>query len=53
MRRRLNGPAPAPDDAPEFAVWIAALRDLTLPEIEREEIMSAIYDLFEPDERMT
>jgi len=47
---RASTAVPAPDDAPEFAVWIAALRDPTLPEIEREEIISAIYDLFEPDE---
>jgi hypothetical protein len=40
----------APDDAPEFAVWIAALRSPKLAESEREEIISAIYDLFEPDE---
>jgi hypothetical protein len=39
----------APDDLPEFARWIAALRDPLLPSSEREEIMSAIYDLFEPE----
>jgi hypothetical protein len=39
---------PAPDDPPEFVGWITALRDPRLPSIEREQIMSAIYDLFEP-----
>ncbi len=39
-----------PDDPPEFARWIAALRDPRLPAEEREDIISAIYDLFEPDE---
>jgi hypothetical protein len=41
---------PTPDDPPEFAQWIAALRNPHLPDDEREDIMSAIYDLFEPDE---
>jgi hypothetical protein len=40
----------SPDDPPEFAKWIAALLDPKLAESEREEIMSAIYDLFEVDE---
>ena len=35
------------DDPPEFAMWISALRDPRIPDIEREDIMSAIYDLFE------
>jgi hypothetical protein len=39
----------APDDLPEFAMWIAALRDPRIPDIEREDIMSAVYDLFDPD----
>lgn len=38
------------DDPPEFAAWIAALRDPKLPHGEREEILSAIHDLFEPEE---
>ena len=41
--------APMAEDAPEFARWIAALRDPGLPESERDHIMSAVYDLFEPD----
>jgi hypothetical protein len=39
----------APGDPPEFAAWIAALRDPRIPDIEREDIMSAIYDLFDPE----
>jgi hypothetical protein len=39
----------APDDEPEFAIWIAALRDTQLPDDEREDILSAIYDVFDPD----
>jgi hypothetical protein len=38
-----------PDDAPEFALWIEALRDPDLPGYQREDIISAIYDVFEPD----
>ncbi len=40
----------SPGDRPEFAEWIAALRDPKLPTRERDEIMYAIHDLFEPDE---
>jgi hypothetical protein len=39
----------APDDPPEFAAWISALRDPRIPDLEREDILSAIYDLFDPD----
>jgi len=39
-----------PGDRPEFADWIAALRDPNLAGDERDEIMYAIHDLFEPDE---
>jgi hypothetical protein len=38
-----------PDDLPEFATWIAALRDPKLPEDQRDDILSAIYDVFDPD----
>jgi hypothetical protein len=38
----------APDDPPEFVAWIAALRDPKLPDDEREDILSAIYDVFDP-----
>ena len=41
--------AASPDDPPEFAGWIAALRDPKLPNDKREDIMTAIYDLFDPD----
>jgi hypothetical protein len=40
-----------PGDQPEFATWIAALRNPQLPDLEREDIMSAIYDLFDPDRK--
>jgi len=46
---RAGEAVPGPDDPPEFAMWIAALRDPQIPDIEREDIMSAIYDLFDPD----
>jgi hypothetical protein len=38
-----------PDDLPEFAAWISALRDPKLPDDERDDILSAIYDVFDPD----
>jgi hypothetical protein len=38
-----------PGDQPEFAAWIAALRNPRTPDLEREDIISAIYDLFDPD----
>jgi hypothetical protein len=41
---------PATDDKPEWAQWIAALRNPELPGNEREEIMYAIHDLFEPED---
>jgi hypothetical protein len=46
---RAGKAVPAPDDPPEFAAWITALRNPRIPDIEREDIMSAIYDLFDPD----
>jgi len=46
---RAGTAAQAPDDAPEFAAWIAALRNPELPDDEREDILSAIYDVFDPD----
>lgn len=39
----------ASDEPPEFVVWIAALLNPRLPKGEREDIISAIYDLFDPD----
>ena len=46
---RAGKAVPGPNDPPEFAMWIAALRDPRIPDIEREDIMSAIYDLLDPD----
>ena len=40
----------SPGDRPEFADWIAALRDANLAGNERDEIMYAIHDLFEPSD---
>ena len=39
----------SPDDPPEFAAWVAALRDPALPGDERECIMFALHDLFDPE----
>jgi hypothetical protein len=41
---------PAPDDPPEFAKWITTLRDPHVPGDVREEIMSALHDMFDPEE---
>jgi len=38
-----------PDDSPESAAWIAALHNPKLPADERDDILSAIYDLFNPE----
>lgn len=40
----------SPCDWPEFADWIAALRNPNLTGDERDQIMYAIHDLFEPHE---
>ena len=40
---------PSPDDPPEFAARVAALRDPGLPGDERERIMFALHDLFDPE----
>ena len=37
---------PRPDDPPEFACWLGALRSADLTTNEREEIYSAIHDYF-------
>lgn len=39
----------SPDDPPEFAPWLATLLDQTLPPNDREAVMSALYDLFDPE----
>jgi hypothetical protein len=46
---RAGEAVPASDDPPEFAAWIAALLNPQLPKGERDDIISAIYDLFDPD----
>ena len=40
----------SPGDQPEFAAWIAALRDPNLSGTERDKIMYAIHDLFERED---
>lgn len=47
---RAGKAVPAPDDLPEFAAWITALRKPDLSDDEREEIFSAVYDLFDPED---
>lgn len=44
---------PETGDPPEFAGWIAALRNPKVSDLEREDIMSAIYVLFEPEHDTT
>ena len=39
----------APDDPPEFAQWIAALRDPHTPGDARDDVLSALHDLFDPE----
>jgi len=39
----------SPDDPPEFVGWLAALQDQVLPDSDREAVMSALYDLFDPE----
>jgi hypothetical protein len=46
---RAGKAVPASGDPPEFAAWITALRYPRLPKGDRDDIMSAIYDLFDPD----
>ena len=38
----------SPGDPPEFALWLTALQDPSLPEEIREDAMSALHDLFDP-----
>jgi hypothetical protein len=52
MRKRLSGPVravSAPDDPPEFGHWLVALQDHSLPDSDREAVMAALYDLFDPE----
>ena len=46
---RASTALPGPDDLPGFASWIAALRNPKLPGDERDDILSAICDVFDPD----
>ena len=39
---------PCADDPPEFARWLAALRDPHLPNDQRGDIMAALRDFLEP-----
>jgi hypothetical protein len=51
MREALDRAATAtasPGDPPEFALWLTALQDPSLPEETREDAMSALHDLFNP-----
>jgi hypothetical protein len=38
----------SPDDPPEFLLWLQGLQKPGLTHIEREEILWAMYDYFEP-----
>jgi len=40
----------SPDDPPEFGPWLAALQDRSLPDSDREAVMTALYDLFDPED---
>jgi hypothetical protein len=46
---RAGEAVPASDDPPEFAAWVSDLLNPRLPKGERDDIMAAIYDLFDPD----
>ena len=39
------------DEPPEFARWLSELQRLDLTSNEREEIIWALYDYFEPEDR--
>ena len=40
---------PRADDPPEFARWLAALRDPHLPNDEHGDIMAALRDILKPE----
>ena len=42
----------SPDDPPEFAKWIAALRDPQPLSDERDQIMFALHDLFSSESQL-
>ncbi len=47
---RASAAVQAPDEPPEFAEWIAGLRNPDLPIDRRDSIISAIHNLFQPEE---
>ena len=47
--RRAEIAIASPDDPPEFALWIAALRKPSLSPDEHEEIYGALHDYFDPE----
>jgi hypothetical protein len=40
------------DDPPEFGRWLAALQDRSLHNADRQAIMTALYDLFDPEDSL-
>ncbi|SRR5216684_523413 len=40
----------SPDDPPEFARWLKALRQPGIRQDEREEVLGAMYAYFDPEE---
>jgi hypothetical protein len=55
MREALARAASAtasPDGPPEFGRWLAALQDRSLPNADRQAIMTALYDLFDPEDSL-
>jgi hypothetical protein len=42
----------SPDDPPEFARWLAALRQPGIGQGEREEVLGAMYAYFDPEETL-
>ncbi len=40
---------PSPDDPPEFALWLGVLLKPGVRSDERDEVMTALHDLFDPE----
>ena len=40
---------PSANDPPEFASWLKVLQERKLPRDQREAIMEALYELFDPE----
>jgi len=51
-RARAATATASPDDPPEFIDWLTVLRDPSSPESDREAAMSALYDLFDPEDTL-